>query len=47
MIYNMEAKVTCFSIISSDFYEYNLRPTFLTLKYHFLSYQRYLYIKQL
>ena len=40
----MAAKVTCFSIISrnlilsSDFYEYNLRPTFLTFKDHFLSY---------
>ena len=37
----MEAKVTCFSIISSnlilssDFYEYSLRPTFLTFKDHF------------
>ena len=25
-------------ILSSDFYEYNLRPTFLTFKDHFLSY---------
>ena len=37
----MEAKVTCFSIISSnlilssDFDEYSLRPTFLTFKDHF------------
>ena len=27
----------------SDFYEYNLRPTFLIFKDHFLSYHRYLY----
>ena len=48
----MEAKVTCFLIISSnlilssDFYEYISRPTFLTLKiifYHIIG----IYTKQL